>query len=118
MTCAHVHGRHHDLWWELPLEASFRWQALVHDIPPALYRRRLARLVRVFALSNLLMRRAQDLTDAQRARAALAVALLPRPDLLRWEEPFAFIPPVERPWVAERLRLICRSEGLRVEEVS
>ncbi|MFZ5815282.1 MAG: hypothetical protein ACOY93_08255 [Bacillota bacterium] len=88
LRVAYVHGERHDLWWEFTLEASFRWQAHLHRIRPALYQQRLRRLTRALGLEGLLGREVSSLTHSSRALADLAVALLPQPDLLLWEEPF------------------------------
>ncbi|WP_374711952.1 hypothetical protein [Symbiobacterium terraclitae] len=85
---AHVHGDRHDLWWEFTLEASFRWQAHLCRMRPEVYQRRLRDLARALGLEGVLGREVAALTHGTRALADLAVALLPGPRLLLWEEPF------------------------------
>jgi len=88
LSVVHVHGERHDLWWEFTLEASFKWQAHLHRMRPDRYNRRLHRLTRALALEGLLQREVATLTHETRALADLAVALLPEPEILVWEEPF------------------------------
>lgn len=87
-SVAYVHGERHDLWWEFTLEASFRWQAHLCRLRPEVYQQRLSRLTRALGLEGLLGREVAGLTHGTRALADLAVALLPYPRLLLWEEPF------------------------------
>lgn len=113
-----VDGQRHDLWWEFALKHSFRWQAHLHQIPADYYRRRVHRLAFRFGLTELLEERVEDLTPAECARADLAVALLPHPDLLIWEEPFAAIPREERPQVVRAVQTMMLTEGLVVVAAS
>lgn len=88
---AYVHGERHDLWWEFTLEASFRWQAHLCRLRPDVYQRRLRHLTRALGLDGVLQREVASLTHGTRALADLAVALLPEPRLLLWEEPFYYM---------------------------
>lgn len=114
---AHVHGERHDLWWEFNLEASFRWQAHLHRIRPADYQRRLHRLTRALGLEGLLSREVAALTHSSRALADLAVALLPRPALLLWEEPFYLLGQAD---AARAVRLVreMHAEGMALVAVA
>lgn len=114
---AHVHGERHDLWWEFTLEASFRWQAHLHRLRPELYQQRLHRLTRALGLDGLLAREVAGLTHTSRALADLAVALLPRPALLLWEEPFYLLGQEE---AARAVRLVreLHDEGMALVAVA
>jgi ABC-2 type transport system ATP-binding protein len=111
---AYAHGFRHDLWWEFPLQASFQWQALTNRMHPAFCQQRLQRLAGLFDLTRLLERRVDLLTPAERVRANLAVALLPQPDVLVWEEPFAELDPQQWLRACRSLRRLCRTDGLTV----
>ncbi len=91
VEAAHVHGERHDLWWEFTLEASFKWQAHLHRMRPDRYHREMRRLTRALRLDGLLQREVATLTHESRALADLAVALLPQPEVLIWEEPFYYM---------------------------
>lgn len=110
----YAHGERHDLWWEFQLSASFRWQAHIHRMNPAFARQRLTRLAGLFNLTDLLNRRVESLSAGELARANLAVALLPQPDLLIWEEPFRTLPGQEWLQLCRTVRRLCRTDGLTV----
>jgi ABC-2 type transport system ATP-binding protein len=115
---AYVHGERHDLWWEFALSASFRWQAHIWRLAPEDARRRTYRLALALGLLTLLDRPVEGLTPAQRARANLAVALLPKPDLLVWEEPFCHLAGADCARAGRLVRQLNRTEGLTVVAVS
>lgn len=110
----YAHGQRHDLWWEFQLAASFRWQAHVSRLNPGYGRQRLVRLAGLFGLSDLLGRRVETLTAAERSRANLAVALLPQPDVLVWEDPGHGLSETEWIHLSRTVRRHCRTEGLTV----
>lgn len=112
-----AHGVRHSLWWEFALLHSFEWQGRSANLAPAEYQHRLQTLVQAFELSDLLDRRVEELTPAERARAELAVALLPQPEVLIWEEPFQAIPPADRDRVVQMVQRIIPSDGLTVMAV-
>jgi ABC-type Mn2+/Zn2+ transport system ATPase subunit len=58
--------------------------------------------------------RVEALSTGERARANLAVALLPQPDLLVWEEPFRTLPGPEWMQLCRTVRRLCRTDGLTV----
>jgi len=64
-------------------------------------------------LSNVLSRRPQDISGGERRRAALALALIRKPDCLLMDEPFAGIDPTDRELVARGLRSL-RDDGTAV----
>lgn len=111
---AYVHGQRHDLWWEFALSASFRWQGHLHQMEVDLYRRRLARLTGALGLETALHRRSDDLSPSELAKAGLALALLPRPDLLVWEEPFGQMTRADRRQTERLFRELEREEDLTV----
>jgi ABC-type uncharacterized transport system ATPase subunit len=113
-TVGYAHGERHDLWWEFQLSASFRWQAHINRMNPAFARQRIARLAGLFGLTDLLSRRVESLDAGELARANLAVALLPQPDLLVWEEPFRTLPGSEWMQLCRTVRRLCRTDGLTV----
>lgn len=115
---AHVHGERYDLWWEFSLAHSFRWQAHVNGQEPESYRQRVADLCHALNLTDLLSLRGEELTPAERARANLAAALLSRPNLLIWEEPFRLLDGADRVAACQLLRVLGALEGLTVIAVS
>lgn len=102
------------LWWEFPLESSFRWQAHTWGLAPAVYRRRLVRLVNALGLGGLLGVPVAHLTAEERALADLAVALLPGPAVLEWVEPGRGLGAQAGARVRRLLAGLARTEGLQV----
>lgn len=113
LRAAYVHGDRHDLWWEFPLAASFRWQAHIARMSTEAYRLRLAELAGALDLQPLLSRSVEELTPGERARADLAVALLARPRVLIWEEPFANLQGADRTLATQLVRILCATEDLQ-----
>ncbi|MGE5675274.1 MAG: hypothetical protein ACM3XM_15600 [Mycobacterium leprae] len=111
---AYVNDEKHDLWWEFSLWASFRWQAHLQGLTSDSFRRRLRHVATGLNLDPLLDQRVEDLTVAELTRANLAVALLPRPNLLIWEEPLCRLAPDEAEYVADFVRQQVATEGLTV----
>jgi ABC-2 type transport system ATP-binding protein len=115
---AYIHGERHDLWWEFLLSSSFRWQAHLHGMTAEAARRRQNRLLTALGILPCLNRRIDDLTPAQRALADLAVALLPGPRILVWEEPFRVLSGPERAAAVCLVRTLAETEGLTVVAVA
>lgn len=115
---AYVNGARDDLWWEFSLASSFRWQALVHHMAPETSQRRMQALTEGLEIDHLLPFTVQDLTDEQRALADLAVALLPKPQLLVWEEPFAHLKERSARLAADLVRVLGTVDGLTALLVS
>lgn len=111
---AYLHGGRHDLFWEFRLVDSLRWQAHLNGLAPALFQARSRHLVKELGLLPVLNRTVEELRPSQRARADLAAALLPEPDLLIWEEPFALLTSAERVRVSSVIRQHCCAKGLMV----
>lgn len=109
---AYVHGARHNLWWEFRLRDSFCWQALVTGLPPGAWEGRMGRLAGALGIRHLLDRRVEELAPAERALADLAVALLPQPKVLVWEEPFALLGPGDRKRAARLVRSLQFTQGL------
>lgn len=118
LDLAHVHGERHDLWWEFALSASFRWQSHLSRLTPEFCQGRIRKLTWGLGLERLLEQPVQVLTPAERVRANLAVALLPQPDLLLWEEPFCQVAQQDAAWLSDFVRSLVRTEGLSVVAVA
>jgi len=117
LRVAHVHGARHGLWWEFDLLCSYRWAQLLHRIPNEKFQRRLFKLAVELGILAVLDQPVAELTPAQRAKADLAMALLPRPDVLVWEEPFTHLGPDDQARVTGFVRHLNRVENLAVAAV-
>jgi ABC-2 type transport system ATP-binding protein len=82
-----VFGQRSQLWWDLPLEDSFRLLAAIHRLPEHVWRERLADCSERLDLAELLTTPVRQLSLGQRMRGEVTAALLHSPELLVLDEP-------------------------------
>lgn len=82
-----VFGQRTQLWWDIPVEESFRLLKDIYEIPDAVYRDNIALFTEIFGLGELIHRTARRLSLGQRMRADLAASLLHDPKVLYLDEP-------------------------------
>jgi len=104
-----VFGQRSQLWWDLPLEESFRLLAAIHRLPPARWRPRHDELVASLELEGFLARPVRQLSLGERMRGEVAAALLHRPDLVVLDEPTVGLDVLSK----ERLRTFLRADVAR-----
>jgi ABC-2 type transport system ATP-binding protein len=109
-----VFGNRSLLWWDLPLGQSFDLLRHVYRVAAPDHRRRLAELVDVLDLSQLLDRPVRQLSLGQRMRGELTAALLHAPEVLFLDEPTVGLDIVSRARVREFLLELNRRRGVTV----
>lgn len=82
-----VFGQRTQLWWDIPVEESFRLLKDIYEIPDAVYRDNIALFTEIFGLGEFIQRTARRLSLGQRMRADLAASLLHNPKVLYLDEP-------------------------------
>ncbi|GAA3624731.1 ABC transporter ATP-binding protein [Microlunatus ginsengisoli] len=82
-----VFGQRSQLWWDLPLQDSFRILAAIHGLPAGDAAERIAALVAELELGRLLDTPVRQLSLGERMRGEVAAALVHRPRLLVLDEP-------------------------------
>ena len=82
-----VFGQRSQLWWDVPIEDSFRLLRDIYDIPQGDFQVRLRELAKALDIEDLLKTPARQLSLGQRMRSEIAAALLHRPKLLFLDEP-------------------------------
>src|SRR5436189_5606182 len=82
-----VLGNRQQLVWDLPPEETFQLNRAIYEIAPADYRERLAELVTLLELGDVLDKPVRQLSLGERMKCELAAALLHRPPLLFLDEP-------------------------------
>ena len=82
-----VLGNRQQLVWDLPPEETFQLNRAIYDIPEPDYRERLAELVALLELGDLLAKPVRQLSLGERMKCELAAALLHRPPILFLDEP-------------------------------
>ncbi len=82
-----VFGQKSQLWFHLPPSDSFRLLGDIYEVPEAEYKNRMAYLVEVFDIENLLKTPVRKLSLGQRVRCEIAASLLHNPKILFLDEP-------------------------------
>jgi len=82
-----VLGNRQQLVWDLPPEETFQLNRAIYDIAEPDYRERLAELVALLELGDLLDKPVRQLSLGERMKCELAAALLHRPPILFLDEP-------------------------------
>jgi ABC-2 type transport system ATP-binding protein len=95
-----VFGQRSQLWWDLPLEDSFRLLGAIHRMPTAAWRARLQECADLLELHEFLTTPVRQLSLGQRMRGEVTAALLHSPELLLLDEPTIGLDVVSK----ERLR--------------
>jgi ABC-2 type transport system ATP-binding protein len=82
-----VLGNRQQLVWDLPPEETFLLNRAIYDIPERDYRERLAELVALLELNDVLQKPVRQLSLGERMKCELVASLLHRPPLLFLDEP-------------------------------
>src|ERR1700736_2557249 len=82
-----VFGQRSQLWWQLPVRASFELLGQIYGVDRTVFRERLARLTEGFAIGGFIDRPVAQLSLGQRLRCEIAGALIPAPSILLLDEP-------------------------------
>src|SRR5438046_2916461 len=82
-----VLGNRQQLVWDLPPEETFLLNRAIYEIAPAVYRERLAELVTLLELGDVLDKPVRQLSLGERMKCELAAALLHHPPILFLDEP-------------------------------
>lgn len=82
-----VFGQRTQLWWDIPVQDSFRLLGDIYEVNAADFQRSLGELTEVLDLDDLLSVPARQLSLGQRMRCDLAAALIHSPKVLYLDEP-------------------------------
>src|SRR6059036_1301219 len=82
-----VLGNRQQLVWDLPPEETFLLNRAIYDIPAGEYRERLAELVTLLELGDVMQKPVRQLSLGERMKCELAAALLHHPPILFLDEP-------------------------------
>jgi ABC-2 type transport system ATP-binding protein len=109
-----VFGQRTQLWWDIPVQESFRLLGDIYEIPADEYRRTFAELVDVLDLTPLLNVPARQLSLGQRMRCDLAASLIHSPPVLYLDEPTIGLDVAVKARFREFIRFMHHQRGLTV----
>ncbi len=109
-----VLGQRTQLWWDLPAIESLRMLRDIYRTPAPVYRRRLADLDGLLALSEFWHCRPRQMSLGQRVRADIAAALLHDPPTVFLDEPTIGMDAVGKDRIREFLRCEVAERGRTV----
>lgn len=82
-----VFGQRSQLWWDLPVQESFRLLGDIYEVPEATFTANMNEFIEVLELEDLLAKPTRYLSLGQRMRCDLAASLLHSPAILYLDEP-------------------------------
>ncbi len=106
-----VFGQRSQLWYQLPVRASFALLARIYAVERAAYDARVALLARTFGIADLLDRPVASLSLGQRLRCEIAAALLHAPSVLLLDEPTIGLDVTAKAALRDHLIALSREEG-------
>ena len=109
-----VFGQPTQLWWDIPVQESFRLLGDIYQIDSATFRRTFDDLVEVLDLQPLLTVPARQLSLGQRMRCDLAASLVHSPPVLYLDEPSIGLDVSVKARFREFIRSMHRERGLTV----
>jgi ABC-2 type transport system ATP-binding protein len=109
-----VFGQRTQLWWDIPVQESFRLLGDIYQLDAASFRRTFDDLVDVLDLGPLLHVPARQLSLGQRMRCDLAASLVHSPPVLYLDEPSIGLDVSVKARFREFIRAMHRERGLTV----
>ncbi|MBR6663262.1 MAG: ATP-binding cassette domain-containing protein, partial [Alphaproteobacteria bacterium] len=82
-----VFGQRSQLWYNLPVQDSFALTGKIYSLDDIQFKRRLAKLVKLFEIRDLLTHPTRSLSLGQRMRCEIVASLLHKPQILFLDEP-------------------------------
>jgi ABC-2 type transport system ATP-binding protein len=109
-----VFGQRTQLWWDIPVQESFRLLGDIYQVDAATFQRTFDDLVEVLDLAPLLNVPARQLSLGQRMRCDLAASLVHSPPILYLDEPSIGLDVSVKARFREFIRAMHRERGLTV----
>lgn len=109
-----VFGQKSQLWFHLPPQDSFDLLAKIYEVPYREYKERLANLVDIFELQELLKSPVRKLSLGQRMRCEIAACLLHNPKILFLDEPTIGLDVVARNRIRQLIARLNSLEGITI----
>ena len=111
---ASVFGQKSQLWIHLPPLDTFDLLARIYELDPAVYRRRMAGLIALFEIGDLVRTPARRLSLGERMRCEIAAALIHQPQVLFLDEPTIGLDVVTKQRIRDLIRRLNQEEQVTV----
>ncbi len=109
-----VFGPRSQPWWQLPVRDSFELLGQIYGVKRSVYRERLARLTKGFAIGAFIDQPVSHLSFGQRLRCEIAGALIHAPSILLLDEPTIGLDATGKALLRDHLDAISRNAGRTV----
>jgi ABC-2 type transport system ATP-binding protein len=109
-----VFGQRSQLWWQLPVRASFELLGQIYGVERSVVRERLERLTDGFAIGGFIDRPVSQLSLGQRLRCEIAGALMHAPSILLLDEPTIGLDVTGKALLRDHLDTMSRDAGTTV----
>ena len=105
-----VFGQRSQLWYHLPVRDSFDLIGKIYDVPVTDYQKRLAHIVEVLQIGDLVGQTVKSLSLGQRMRCEIAASLLHKPKILFLDEPTIGLDVTAKALLREHLKDLADTE--------
>jgi ABC-2 type transport system ATP-binding protein len=109
-----VFGQRSQLWWQLPVRASFEMLGKIYGVERPVFRERVQRLTDGFAIGGFIDRPVSQLSLGQRLRCEIVGALIHAPSILLLDEPTIGLDVTGKSLLRDHLDTISRDAGTTV----
>jgi ABC-2 type transport system ATP-binding protein len=109
-----VLGQKSLLWWNLPVQDSFKLYRDIYQISPGKYKLRLKKLTELLGMYDFLHIPVSKLSLGQRMRAEIAASILHSPEIIFLDEPTLGLDPCSRDKLMRFLTLLNKEEAVTV----
>ena len=109
-----VFGQRSQLWWDLPVQESFRLLGDIYEVPEQTFVTNLSEFVDLLELEPLLGKPARYLSLGQRMRCDLAASLLHGPSILYLDEPTIGLDVAVKVRIRDFIKRINQERGVTV----
>ncbi len=109
-----VLGQKSLLWWNLPVQDSFKLYRDIYQISPGKYKLRLKKLTELLGMYDFLHIPVNQLSLGQRMRAEIAASILHCPEIIFLDEPTLGLDPYSRDKLMGFLTLLNKEESVTV----
>lgn len=105
-----VFGQRSQLWYHLPVRESFDLLSKIYDIDRTAYKARVAHIVAILQIGDLIAQPVKSLSLGQRMRCEIAASLLHRPKILFLDEPTIGLDVTAKALLREHLKHLADTE--------